>query len=329
MTAGEAVQRLNACFDAQARLVPFSGVVLMERGGERFVRTAGFADAERRVPIRRDHKFQLASVTKVVTRAAIGRLADQGRISLDAPVGSYVRGLPDAMAAVTIDQLLQHRAGVVSLTQLDDDGPDYQQLMSARRASDVLSVLTRHPLEFQPGARRQYSNGGFMLLGIVIEAVTGQTYGDAVAEHVYRPLGMGASGLYADGDTALPLTTQDLPAGSEPHIYAYHDRMGLPSGNTVSTADDLMTLGRALMGAGFLSSDIRQRLFPADGDSPFPIFQDGASAGVQTAFVMTDPPGWRMVLLSNRDAPAGERMGMTLLRAAGMLGGPPVCEPSS
>lgn len=310
--------KMRACFEAQAERLAFSGVVEIRRGRESFFGARGFADAQGQVPMRPETRFRLASVTKVVTRAAIGRLVEDGRIALDAPVGRYVSGLPAEMAGVTVDQLLRHRGGIVPLRQMAPDDPDYLRLVNARRAADLLPVLAKHPLRFRPGEREEYSNGGFMLLGIVIEAVTGTDYGAHIEEAVFRPLRMGSSSLRADSRTAVPMTTVDMPDKSRPVPAPHPGRVGLPSGDSVSTAGDLVRLGRALIGDRFISPALRARIFPPE--LPFAtIFQDGATSGVETVFLADSETGTVFVLLGNRDLSAGEPLARALLGAMGMI----------
>ena len=310
--------RMSACFEAQAERLGFSGLVLAERGEDRFFGARGFADAEGRVPIRRETRFRLASVTKVVTRAAVGRLVEEGRIALDSPVGAYVGALPKAMAAVTLDQLLRHRGGIVPLRQMEPDDPDYLRLMNARRASDLLPVLAKHPLQFSPGEREEYSNGGFILLGIVIEALTGKDYGTYVDEAVFRPLRMTSSSLKADRRTAVAMTIIDMPDKTRPVPAPHSGRTGLPSGDSVSSADDLLRLGRALNGQRFLSPAVKSRVFPPE--LPFAtIFQDGATSGVETVFLTHEGSRTVFVLLGNRDLAAAEPLARALLGVMGTL----------
>jgi D-alanyl-D-alanine carboxypeptidase len=318
MSGTEFSRKLGACFEAQAARLAFSGVVLVERGGSEFFAALGFADAHGRVPMRRGTRFRLASVTKIITRAAIGRLVEEGRITLESPVGDFVAGLPAEMAEVTVEQLLRHRAGIVPLRQMEPDDPDYLRLMGARRATDALPVLVKNPLRFRPGEREEYSNGGFILLGVLIEAVTGKDYGAYVEEAVFRPLRMTSSSLRADRRTAVPMTIVDMPDKTRPVPAPHSDRTGLPSGDSVSSADDLARLGRALIGDRFLSPAVRARVFPRE--LPFAtIFQDGATSGVETVFIADADSRTVFVLLGNRDLSAAEPLGRALLGAIGMI----------
>ena len=314
--AGES-RDLAACYDAQVAQVPFSGVVLLDFDGEVFVRTDGYADLAGTVPIERDMRFRLASVTKLITRAAIGRLIDAGRIALDAPVGRYLDGLPAPMAQVTIEQLLDHRSGVANLRYIDD--ADYARFAAARTQAERLPFITSVPLEFAPGEREVYSNGGFLLLGAVIEAVTGQSYADFVREAVYAPIGMDDSGHRNDDRTVVHMTRATSADGTPPLRQGQQpDRWGDASGDTVSTADDLRRFGQALLGDDFLSATTRAEVFQAD--SPFTIFHDGATEGVETAFIANAEPRAILVMLANRDGPAGELVARALLAEAGLMG---------
>lgn len=307
---------LSACYEAQSRLVPFSGVVLAERGGESFFRASGVMDAEEQVPMSRDARFRLASVQKVLTRVAIGRLAATGKVDLEAPVGTYVRDLPAAIAAVTVDQLLQHRSGVASLTRLTPDTGAV--LRKAKNARDLLPAIVSQPLEFRPGERQQYSNGGYYLLGAVIEAVSGQDYGAYLEEAVYRPLGMTATNLLPDSRTAVRRTRTvpgQPPLDSPRPILSQSEQRGNPAGGGVTTADDLLKLGAALIGDVFLPPQVKQRLFPRNGDV-WRIGQSGGTIGTNTDFAVYPADGLTVVVLSNFDPPTGELMGEVMREAA-------------
>jgi CubicO group peptidase (beta-lactamase class C family) len=303
------IEHLAACFDAQRAVAPFNGVVLVRTPeGDEFRRAVGYSDAAGRVPMTGDARFRVASVTKVITRAAIARLADEGRISLDAAIGTYVPGLPEPMAKVTVDQLIHHSSGIVNLTHLEDGDPDFDALMNAKRATDILPVLVKHPLEFAPGTKRVYSNGGFDMLGVVVEAVTGKTYAAHVEEAIFRPLGMHASSFVPEGRMAVPMTTWDMKDAARPQPAPHFDRVGRPSGSSIHTADDLLKLGRALMGDRFLSRSVKERTLEMDYGG---VGQLGGTAGTSTAF-MAFETGLNLIVLANYDPPMGELMAMAL-----------------
>jgi CubicO group peptidase (beta-lactamase class C family) len=316
---------LARCFDQQAGLVPFSGVLVLDRGGTGFLRTAGTTDPEEQLPVTRTTPFRLASVQKVLTRIAIGKLVDQGRVAFDAPVGRYLQGLPAELAAVTVDQLLHHRSGVASFTRMPPDMLD--KLASASTARELLPLITAEPLEFRPGEREGYSNGGYWLLGAVIEAVTGKAYGEYLAESIYRPLGMAASGLVSGPETAVRKTRMlpgQPPLPTARAVRPPREPLGTPSGDGVSTADDMLKLGRALLSDTFLQPSTKARLFPRRAGEPWRIGQSGGNIGTNTDFAVFPESNLISVVLSNYDPPAGEAMGRVMRQAALGMGCSPI-----
>ena len=306
---------LSACFDAQARIVPFSGVALVARGDDVLVRTAGHADLAGTVPIRRDTRFRTGSVTKVMIRAAIARLADQGRLALDHPVGRHVPDLPPEIAAVTIDQLLQHRSGLGTYMR-----PGALPVVErARTAGDLLPLIREERPAFPPGSRERYSNSGYVLLGAVIEGLSGRDWGEYLAAEIFGPLGMASTTLDAAEAMAEPLTRlagPGQPLLDEPRI-AGRSLTGraTPAGNLVTTVDDLLRFGRALAGDRLVSARTKARVFPRDGDV-WRIGQAGGTSGVNADFSVLPESGWIIAVLTNRDPPAGEIMGEVLRTAA-------------
>lgn len=318
---------LGQCFEQQAALLPFSGVVLLDRGGEPFERASGTADAEEVTRIDRVTQFRLASVQKVLTRVAIGQLVDRKRLELDSPVGRYVKGLPAEIAAATLEQLLQHRSGVASLTRMSPE--IMETLGSARNARDLLPLIVAEPPEFRPGQGEAYSNGGYLLLGIVIETVTGKDYGRYLEEEVYRPLGMSSSGLRSGAATAVRKSKMipgrppsDTPRPTRPPV----EPLGTAAGDGVSTAEDLMRLGKALLSDSLLKPATKARVFPPTPGGPWRIGQSGGNIGTNADFAVYPESRLVSVVLSNYDPPAGDAMGLVLRRAALGAGCKPLSE---
>lgn len=195
------VAQLEQCFVQQSAKVPFSGIAVAANVNARFEHASGFVDEAGERPPTAGTPFRLASVQKVLTAIAIGQLVDQGKIALNAPVGRYLGGLPADLGAATIEQLLHHQSGAASFTMIT---PDFVEgVRSAKSARDLVPLVAAQPLAFPPGSRTEYSNGGYLLLGGVIEAVSGKMYGDYLQTEIFRPLHMTHSAFAAPADTAI------------------------------------------------------------------------------------------------------------------------------
>ena len=223
---------LSRWLDAQA--ASFSGVALVGRGDEIEHQAAyGFADPAGSGRNSLTTRFNLGSIQKTFTAVAIAQLIQQGRLSLDDTLARHLPDYPNAGAAarITIRDLLTHRSGVAQFMRADfGDVP----------VAAMVKTVAAAPLAFEPGTSQQYSNGGYVVLGRVIEVVSGKTYDAYVNDNVYRPAGMTSTGFFRKGDrddnVALSVTTGD----------AERPRTGNPAGGSYSTAADLFRFARAL-----------------------------------------------------------------------------------
>ena len=125
------------------------------------------------------------------TAVAIGQLVDAGKLRFEDPLGRHLPGLPPALAAVTLHQLLTHTSGAGNYFMPQNRAA----ITAARTAADLVPLIAAQPLEFEPGSKMAYSNSGFVLLGAVVEKVSGQTYERYVADHVFKPAGMASTSL--------------------------------------------------------------------------------------------------------------------------------------
>jgi CubicO group peptidase (beta-lactamase class C family) len=173
----------------------FSGAVLVAKDGRPlFAGAYGLANAAHGVPNRLDTKFNLGSMNKMFTGVAVAQLAAQGRLAFDDPLAGHVPDYPRRAAErVTLRHLLTHTAGVP-----DFFGNPYFAAAKDRFRStaDFLSLFRDEPLAFAPGEQWRYSNSGYILLGVVIERVSGRSYAGYVREHVHAPAGMADTDLY-------------------------------------------------------------------------------------------------------------------------------------
>lgn len=162
-------------------------VVLAIRAGDTLLHRAyGLAEVENGVPLTTGHVFQLASITKQFTAAAVLRLAGEGRVDLEASITRYLPDAPTQGHPITVRQLLTHTSGIPDYAE----SPRIRTLKRLDLPPDSLVGLVRGtPFYFAPGDQMRYSNTGFVLLGQLIERVTGMPYHTYVEEHLLRPMG--------------------------------------------------------------------------------------------------------------------------------------------
>ena len=310
---GPLQRELAACAAEQATLAPFNGFIAAGMGDVRFEHASGFADAHGRVPIARTTPFRLASVGKLFTQAAIGLLVDAGKLRLDDSVRRHLPELPESFSPITIAQLLEHRAGVAPMTR--PDMADAPTMAGARTARDLVALVAAKPLSLEPAGQPRYSNGGYLLLGAVIEAASGTNYRDHVAQQIFAPLGMKSSGFEPTADAAVPMTRMTGPgqppaATPQPRI-EFAALKASSAGDALSSAADMEAFARALIGDRLLTPATKAAVFPARSQ-PWRAGQAGGAPGSNTGFwVLFDRGAW-LVVLSNLDPPAGELMGHVL-----------------
>ncbi|MBW7475528.1 beta-lactamase family protein [Paenibacillus oenotherae] len=188
--------------------IQFSGAILIVTDNKlRVAKGYRLADIDNNRANDADTVFQIASTSKAFTAAAILQLQEQGKLTITEPVRKYLPDYP--YDQVTIHQLLTHTAGIPNFTEL----PGYFATMNTTMTvSENLNKFINAPLEFEPGSRFKYSNSGYNLLGAVIEAVSGQPFGDYLSEHILVPLGMTRSGYLNKSQLSEPIArgyTQD------------------------------------------------------------------------------------------------------------------------
>src|SRR5215813_4977735 len=177
----------------------FMGTVLVARGDQIvFSKGYGSANLEWAIPNTPQTKFRLGSITKQFTAASILLLEERGKLKTDDPVKKYMPDAPAAWDKVTIFHLLTHTSGVPSFTSFPDFQSHEWQTMTPQQLVDW---FRDKPLEFEPGTKWNYSNSGYVLLGYLIEKISGQSYAEFVQQNIFTPLGMKDSGY--DSNSAI------------------------------------------------------------------------------------------------------------------------------
>jgi D-alanyl-D-alanine carboxypeptidase len=327
MPDDQAVRVWSAYLDSLAAVDAFSGAVLVTRGDEELFRAAyGLASRAKRIPNRTDTRFNLGSINKIFTQLAIAQLVEQGKVKLDDPIERYLPEYPKAVASkVTVRQLLEHRGGIGDIFGEPYARADRSRL---RSVSDWIPLFRDKPPAFEPGTRQEYSNGGYVLLGAIVEKASGEDYYDYVRRHVYEPLGMKHTDHYAEDSQP-----DNLAAGytRDPAARAARDPAGLadnrttrpmrgsPAGGGYSTLDDLLAFARAVR-AGKLVRPETLNDFPDLGPGPggeVGLGIAGGAPGINALLEMLGP--YTIIVLTNLDPPAAVSAGAKLRR---MLPGP-------
>lgn len=257
--------------DRLAERDKFAGsLLIVHRGEPTLARSWGTLDKTGNVPISLDTPVFLGSAGKMFTAIAVLQLMEAGRVDLDAPFGKYLTDYPNAeMARVTIRQLLQHRGGTGDIGILArDEGANRER---ARTIDDIIALNGNRAPSFPPGTKDEYSNYGYLLLGAVVERVSGQSYYDYVAENIFEPAGMINAG-FPDRDhlqgVAIGYTTF---FGEEPELVSALEVLpwqGTPAGGGVASANDLLKFIEALRSGKLLSSQTLEMATTA-GDTPW------------------------------------------------------------
>jgi CubicO group peptidase (beta-lactamase class C family) len=315
----EAVAALSARAGELAATDEFSGAVLVARDGQVLLADAwGLADRVAGTANTPDTKFRIGSMNKMVTAVATLQLVEAGRIVLDDPIGKYLPNYPNAEVAskVTVRHLLTHTGGTGDIF-----GPEFDRnRLTLREHGDYVELFGSRGPAFEPGSRFEYSNYGFVLLGAVIEAVTGQSYYGYVRTNVFQPAGMTSTDSLPESEPVPDRAVGYMRSGD--HWVPNTDTLpwrGTAAGGGYSTVGDLMRFAQAL-GSGTLISPamLAEATHPqaeqygygfGTGDNPVPFYGHGGGAPGMNGDLRIYPElGYVVIALSNLDPPAASRL---------------------
>ncbi len=340
MTDAEMASSLATYLETLAKEDKFSGVVLIARDGKPvFEKAYGLADKAKNIPNNTETRFNLGSMNKMFTAVAIAQLAEAGKLSFDDTVGKHLPSYPnkDVANKVTIHQLLTHTSGLGTYWNAKYDA----NRTAIKSVSDYLALFADEPLKAEPGKRFQYSNSGFIVLGAIIEKVSGQNYYDYVREHIYKPAGMKSTDAYemtastqnlamgytnegqdkeAQNKEAQNKEAQDKEAQGARHENTNsRPNKGGPAGGGYSTVEDLMRFHIALRDHKLLSQKYTDLVttgkvnmgqakyaygfgdFVVNGTRVFG--HNGGAPGIASDLSMYPELGYTSVVMTNYDPP--------------------------
>lgn len=198
--------RLDSYLTARAKIGQFNGTVLVAQDGKVLLEKGyGFADVANRIPATAATRYEIASISKMFTAAAILRLQEAGKLATSDPICRYVERCPDAWRAITIAELLHHTSGIPDYeSMLDPETPAYlDYMLQSNSASRILEHARTQPLDFPPGSKFRYSNTGYILLGAIVERVSQQPFRTFVREHVLAPARL-SEATFISRDSIIP-----------------------------------------------------------------------------------------------------------------------------
>lgn len=249
--------RLDAYLSGLAQSGDLRGSVLVARGDTVLLSKGyGVADEASGAPNTATTRFRIGSITKQFTAMAILILQEQGKLRVEDSICRYVSDCPEAWRPIALRHLLTHTSGIPNYTDL----PDFPALIETPATLDQLIARFRSlPLQFTPGARWSYSNSGYILLGAVIERVSGQSYSAFLQDHIFTPLGMRGASYDANTPPSPQHATGYLSAHHQP-VYLDMSEFG-PAGALASTVEDLYRWDRALIAHRLVSQQTMAAMF--------------------------------------------------------------------
>ncbi|HEX8247704.1 MAG TPA: serine hydrolase domain-containing protein [Pyrinomonadaceae bacterium] len=238
------------------RHIPGAAIAVIKNG--RVVKTEGYglASVEFNVPVTKETVFEIGSVSKQITAAAIMLLVEKGKINPDEKISKYLPNTPDAWENVSVRNLLTHTSGIKSYTGLSGF-----ELTKRLSRDEFIKALAAQPLEFETGARYQYSNSGYNLLGFIIETVSNESYWDFTRERIFKPLGMDKT---ADRDPKyiIPNRATGYEWQDNRLVGRDYDLTDVFSaGAIVSTVEDLAKWEAALRGETLLKKESKAQMW--------------------------------------------------------------------
>ena len=162
--------------------------IIVTKNGKTLFRTAyGMADVEQKISLEPNMTMWLGSITKQFTAVAIMILAEEGKLAVSDHINKYLPKYPTYGKTITIENLLTHTSGIKNYTEI----PTFEKIVKNDvSAQQIVDYFQNEPLKFDPGTKSSYSNSGYILLGLIIETVSGESYQNYIAEHIFKPLGM-------------------------------------------------------------------------------------------------------------------------------------------
>ena len=267
--------------------LPGAIVGVWQDGKPLYLKAFGVADVKTGAPMTTDLHMRIGSLTKTFAITSLLMLAKEGKVSLDDPIGKYVEGVPNG-DRITLRQLAQMRSGLGDYS--DVITPQlYKDPKRPWTTQETLDVSFRQPVRFEPGAKFDYNNANTVLIGRVVEQVSGMSFGDYVQKNILRPLGLANTSLPTDG--AMPAPSPHgygdwNPSQKVEDVTDWNPSWGWAAGAMVSNAQDIAKWTRAMARGELVTPELQRERMAGQ-----PASTEGAGAKYGLAYEI-HPGGW-------------------------------------
>ena len=288
----------------------FDGAVLVARDGrEVFAHAYGLAHRNPDVAADLDTRYPMASIGKLFTAIAIAQLEQQGKLRGSDTVGALIPDYPNAVSrAATIDQLLNMQGGIADIF-----GPAFHQadMNTFTSNADYFRFVASRPPEFAPGARTEYCNGCYVVLGEIVARASGMRYEEYITQSIVAPVGMARTGFVRrsnlPADTATFYGSPQGPGTPIVDVSEYHGVAGSAAGNIYSSLRDMLALDNALREHRLLNPQYTAQVLHGvaeQGRATKRIGFAGGAPGVNT--LLHGNGAWTLIVFANREPPHAE-----------------------
>ena len=284
----ELAAKIDAVMSAVYKAGEPGAAIIVRKNGRTIIRKGyGLADLELGVAVEPDMVFRLGSITKQFTAVSILMLAEQGKLRLQDEITKFLPDYPTQDRTITVEHLLTHTSGIQSYT----DMPEWLPLMRKDLTlKELIDMFKDKPMQFEPGERWAYNNSGYILLGAIIEKVSGQTYEAFLETNIFKPLGMKQS-YYDSTERIIPRRIPGYQKGQGGFVNAPYLSMTQPyaAGSLLSTVDDLAVWSDAVFSGKLVKKEWLGKAF-----MPYKL-KNGESTGYGYGWFTSDFSGHRSI----------------------------------
>ena len=266
---------------------PGAAIIVKKDGKTIFRKGYGLADLELALPVEPDMVFRLGSITKQFTSVSVLMLAEQGKLGLQDEITKFLPDYPTQGRTITVENLLTHTSGIQSYTDMPEWLPLWRKDFTVK---ELVDFFKNKPMTFEPGRRWAYNNSGYVLLGAIIEKVSGKTYEAFVDGHIFKPLGMKSS-FYGSTERVIPRRVPGYQMGKGGFVNAPYLSMTQPyaAGSLLSNVDDMADWSEAVFSGKLVKKEWLDKAF-----TPYKL-KNGESSGYGYGWFTADFGGHRSI----------------------------------